>query len=93
MKILIITELVFIFGILKYIFDIKWMNIIYSVHVSNEYLGLKPDDKSKYLIHKTKLILGIEFILSFIGKEGLSSGFDSYEEAKEYLKQINNGKI
>lgn len=89
----LIFEIVLFFGLLIYIFEIKFKETTYSIQESNFHLGLKHDDEPKYLIHKVEHILGIEMVLSYIGKVGDEIGFDSYEEAKEHLKKIRNGEI
>jgi hypothetical protein len=94
MKILfLLFEIVLVFGLLIYLFEIKFRETVYSIHESNYHLGLTSEDEPKFLIHKVELILGVEIVLSFIGKVGDEIGFDSYDEAKEHLKKIKNGEI
>jgi hypothetical protein len=91
--VLIIILLLISLGLIIHFFADDFIKIEYSVEIGNEYLGLKSDDEPKYLIYVQKTIYGINLFLSFIGKGSDSIGFDTAEEAEEYLKLVKRGKV
>jgi hypothetical protein len=92
MVIIIILFIISVALIIHFFAD-DFIKIEYSIGIGNEYLGLKSDDKPKYLIYVQKTVYGINLFLSFIGNGSDSVGFDTIEEAEEYLKLVKRGKI